>query len=131
MKHLKQHRLNRIISQTFLFRASVLLFLTALPQLLLANHGVEAVGLVIVFIVLVIGVGLCFIPTLVYLLRKKYSPVLAYFVMVIDFGVAIFFLVLAEDALGEAFGLASLVLFVLGTLVLIKFIKHRNAIENS
>lgn len=108
-------------------KLGVLLTFLAFPQFLWANHGVEAAGAAILGFILIIGVALCIIPSLVYLIRKKSSPVLAYFVMLIDFGIAFFFLAISEGFGGGVFGVSAIFLMGLGTWTLVKLIKQREA----
>jgi len=94
-----------------------------IPTALSANHGVEALGVVVAFFALLIGLGICLIPTLVFLFRKKPPLWASYVLLILNFGTGIFFFALAGD-LDEGILLGGAgILLILGTLVLMKTIK--------
>lgn len=113
---------------TQLQRPRFLLTLTAtfIPAVLSANHGLEALGMVIAFAAAFIGVVVCLIPTLVFLFRKKPATWASYVLIVLNFGIGIFFFAIADEMDEGIVVWAGSALMVLGMLVVIKSIRSQN-----
>ena len=94
-----------------------------LPTVLLANHGIEAIGILAPVSAALIATVVCLIFTLVFLFRKKWAPLVAYMLFVLNFGLGILLVVMA-GYLGVSVFLATAALhIILGIFVAIKTAK--------
>lgn len=108
--------------ESLLMRSGLVVAFVALPQISAASNALNALEDVVAFIAACIGVGLCALLSLIYLLIKKRAKVFAYITIGFTALVGVFFL-----SVHFGFFLFSLLLCVL---VFMKF-KKRNSAWNA
>lgn len=90
-------------------RLSQLIALTIVPQISQASSALNALDDVIAFIAALIGLGICAIITLIYLLIKRPLKVFSYILLAINLGMGLFFMTVHWGVFVAFLGLIVLV----------------------